>query len=363
MHRILLLALALALLLPSLATAARRQADPDFCFLEQRTPPVSVAALSPDGQGLATAFAYIDSPGQVWLRDLAGKERFHCKGHTDAVNAMAFSANGKMLASGDWVGVVKIWDTATGKELATLRGGHPRQIWCLCFSPDGRMLASSSPDRVVLWEVATGKLRTVIKIKGEQISRVGPNSGCAVVFSPDSSTLAYSTDKGVVKLWDVAAGKDKAVLQGHTEFVAAAAFAPNGKTLATAGDDSIVRLWQVGSDSPPITLVGHKGPVTSVAFSADGRLLASWCLWSKDIREGGPKGGGVIKTASGSEVKVWDVATGKARLTFEPDEISYQGSWHPRPLQFHADGKTLMTLDIDHAVKHWDLVKLVEQAK
>src|SRR6516165_7171732 len=144
----------------------------------QRTPPVYTAALSPDGKSLATTFAYIEAPGDVTFREAAtGKVRFVCKGHTDAVNAMVYSADGSMLATGDWRGGIKVWDAATGKQLATFQHA-PHQVWSLAFSPNGRVLASSSPTRVLLWEIATGKRRGVIETGGEESAKSGQHAGC-----------------------------------------------------------------------------------------------------------------------------------------------------------------------------------------
>src|SRR4051812_8710945 len=97
-----------ACLMPFLATAA----------IAQRTPPVYTAALAPDGKTLAESFAFVEAPGVVKFHDLAtGKVRCVGTGHTDAVNTMAFSPDSTMLASGDYVGAIRLWDTATGTEL------------------------------------------------------------------------------------------------------------------------------------------------------------------------------------------------------------------------------------------------------
>ena len=117
--------LATACVMPFLTTLAAAQ----------RTPPVYTGALAPDGKSLAESFAFVESPGVIKFHDLAsGKVRFDCKGHTDAVNTMAFSADGKMLASGDVVGTIRLWDTATGKERATFTH-EPRRAWSLAFPP------------------------------------------------------------------------------------------------------------------------------------------------------------------------------------------------------------------------------------
>jgi WD40 repeat protein len=337
--------LATACLVPFLATAAAAQ----------RTPPVYTAALAPDGKALAESFAFIESPGEIQFHDLpTGKVRFVCKGHTDAVNTLAFSPDGKILASCDWVGAIRLWDTATGKERATFHHG-PRRAWSLAFSPNGKMLASSSPSRVVLWEVLTGKQRAVIEMDGQESNTFGQHSGCWVVFSPDGRTLACAADTGAVRLWDALTCKERVVLHGHDDAVLCVAFAPNGRTVATASMDETVRLWDAETGRQTAILRGHKGPVVSVVFSTDGRMAASWCYWRQKIKQGKYKGNDWCAT----ELKVWEVATGQERLTLEPDQPEVN-SWRPVfVLQFAGPGNDLLTVTADRqGIDRFDLAKL-----
>ena len=323
----------------------------------QRSPPVHAAALAPDGKALAESFAFADSPGVIKYRDLpTGKVRFLCKGHKYAINALAISADGMMLASGDCTGVIRIWETATGKALAAFTRAHePRRPWSLAFSPDGKMLASSSPSRIVLWEVVTGKQEAVIETEGKEINCVSQHCGCSVVFSPDGRTLAYATDGGAVQLWDVPTRKQRLVLNGHESAVLGIAFAPNGRNVATAGRDETVRLWDVKTGRQTTTLRGHKGPVVSVVFSPDGSMVCSWCYWRQKILSGENRDNDLCAT----ELKVWDVSTSKARHTFEPDQPKVNSV---RPLfvvQFTESGKDLLTVTADQqGVDRFNLSKL-----
>jgi WD40 repeat protein len=322
----------------------------------QRTPHLDVDAFSADGKWLAIGSAWIDSRGELKLLDVTtGKERLICNDHSDAINAIAFAPDGTMLASGDWRGMVKVWDTATGKQLATFQA-HTLQVWRLSFSPNGKILACSSPTAITLWEVATGKKRTVIPTPGEERALLGPHAGYCVVFSPDGRTLAYGADDGAARLWDLATGKERALLKGHAKAVTDAAFTPDGGTLATASLDATVRLWDVATGQHIATLKGHKGPLASVVFSPDGRILASWCWWSKKLRDN--------NVQFRQEVKVWEVATGKERLTFEPAKANDDGGWPlVSPLQFTGNGNILLTVGAEHTVKQWDLTKLAAKTK
>jgi WD40 repeat protein len=336
--------------MPCLATAAA----------SQRTPPVYSAALTPDGRALAESFAFVESPGVIKFHDLpTGKVRFLCVGHTDAVNSIAFSRDGKMLASGDCVGAIRLWDTTTGKERGTFTH-EPRRVWSLAFSPNGKMLASSCPSRVTLWEVLTGKRRVVFETGGQEINSVGQHSGCWVEFSPDGRTLAYAAEDGAVQLWDTLTCKKRLVLQGHKSAVLCVAFAPDGRTVATASRDESVRLWDAESGRQLATLSGHKGPVVSVVFSPDGKLAGSWCYWQQKIEQGEHRGNNWCAT----ELKVWEVATGKERLTFEPDQPEVNGWRHVFTLQFTDNNNELLIVNADlQGVRRLDIAKLALRTK
>jgi WD40 repeat protein len=119
------------------------------------------------------------------------------------VYAVAFSPDGKTLASGSWDQTIKLWEAATGKERATLKG-HTDNVYAVAFSPDGKTLASGSgfikPEELKLWDVATGKERVTVKGQPDDVVST-------VAFSPDGKTLASGSWNGTVKLWDMKTGK------------------------------------------------------------------------------------------------------------------------------------------------------------
>ncbi|MFC4014699.1 WD40 repeat domain-containing serine/threonine protein kinase [Nonomuraea purpurea] len=264
---------------------------------------------------------------------------FRLKGHTSDVNSVAFSPDGKILASasGDFLAdnggdaTIRLWDIADRTTIATL-SGHTQSVDSVAFSPDGKTLASASYDETVrLWNVAARS--------GTAVLTGGTNDVTAVAFGPDGKTLASGSGR-TVRLWNIAARSTRAVLIGHTTDVTTVAFSPDGKTLASGSgrnpygnEDNTVRLWDVTTRTAVATLTGHTDMVCSVVFSPDGKTLAS---------------GGLDNT-----VRLWDVAARSAKATL----TSAESVWS---VAFSPDGKTLASggggkRDDSHTVRLWDM--------
>ena len=278
-------------------------------------------AYSPDGTRLAVA-----SSIGVWLYDVhTGAEVALFIERTSFVYSVAFSPDGKTLASGNWDGTVQLWEVSTGQVKATLEGDM-NFVLSVAFSPDGKTLASGggseSDSTVQLWDVSSGQLKATLK--GDM------NAVESVAFSSDSATLASASMDGTVRLWEVSTGQVKAILKGHMNyFVYSVAFSPDGKTLAS-GSDSTVQLWDVSSGQLKATLEGYTSIVISVAFSPDGKTLAS-----------GGWGDGTVR--------LWEVSTSQVKATFE-------GHTHVvTSVAFSPDGKTLASASPDGTVRLWDV--------
>ena len=202
--------------------------------------------------------------------------------HTDSVFSVAWSPDGKQLASGSGTNTLTIWDMPTGNPQATLnaapyvsgaaalRGTNDGpQVYSVAWSPDGKQLAAGSGINVILvWDVASGEpLATLIGDFGVVSS---------VVWSPDGKQLASLTAGSTrISLWDPANPNPTAILRGHAGVVFGIAWSPDSKQLATGSDDQTILVWDVANAKPQATLTGHTGPVRSVAWSPDGKQLAS----------------------------------------------------------------------------------------
>lgn len=195
-------------------------------------------------------------------------------GHTSRINSLAFSPDGKILASASEDQTIILRDVMTGQPLYPPLLEHVAGVNSLAFSPDGKLLASGSSDSVVyLWEVSSGKL--LATLKGHM---AGVN---CVAFSPDGNYLATGSDDKSVILWSTRGVANSQVahyqtLSGHTKFVTSLAFSPDSQTLATGSSDQTIILWDIDSKHTiGQPLVGHPAEVLSLAFSPGGQILAS----------------------------------------------------------------------------------------
>jgi WD40 repeat protein len=153
-------------------------------------------------------------------------------------------------------------------HLARALTGHDGEVFGVAFSPDGRLLATTSVDQTVwLWDLASGEHRRTLT--GHDSVVYG------VAFSPDGRLLATTSADGTARLWDPATGGHLRALTGHDGEVFGVAFSPDGRLLATTSVDGTARLWDPATGGHLRTLTGHDGAVDGVAFSPDGRLLAT----------------------------------------------------------------------------------------
>jgi WD40 repeat protein len=327
-------------------------------FAERLTYILSVA-FSPDGKLLATG----DASGEIRLWQVSdGKQLLMCHGHTGWVRSVTFSPDGNTLASASSDQTVRLWDVQTGQCLKTLQG-HTQWVRSVAFSPDGKTLASGSGDySIKLWDVSEGQCLDTLQGHTHWV--------WSVAFSPDGATLASGSEDRTVKLWDISTRQCLKTFQEHTHWVRSVAFSPQGNILASGSGDRTVKLWDIHTGGCVKTFQGHTQRIRSVAFSPQGHTLASGSgdhtvkLW--DIDSGrciktlhghnsrlesvtfSPDGLILASVGEDRTMRLWEVNTGQCLKTLQG-----YASWI-QSVAFSPNGVTLASGSEDRMVRLWD---------
>ncbi|MDJ0800114.1 MAG: NACHT domain-containing protein [Calothrix sp. MO_167.B12] len=279
---------------------------------------ITSVEFSPDGKLFATG----DSNGVVRLWEATGvREILTCKGHTSWVRSVAFSPDGQTLASGSSDQTVRLWNIPSGECFHTLQG-HTNRVYSVAFSPDGQTLASGSADQTVrLWNIPSGECFHTLQGHANRVY--------SVTFSPDGQTLASGSADQTLRLWNLSSGECFHTLQGHTNHVYSVAFSPDGQTLASGSADQTLRLWNLSSGECFHTLQGHTHWIRSVVFSPDGQTLAS--------------------SSDDQTVRLWNIPSGECFHTLQGHT-----NW-VRSVAFSPDGQTLASGGNDQTVRLWHI--------
>ncbi|MBD2514590.1 hypothetical protein H6G93_06125 [Nostoc sp. FACHB-973] len=318
-------------------------------------------AFSPNGKLLATG----DTNGEIRLYKVANSQQLMtCKGHTGWIWSVSFSPDGQVLASGSNDQTIKLWDISTGQCFKTLEG-HSGGVRSVTFSPNAKVLASGSDDQTVkLWNVSTGQCFKTLQEHGCSV--------WSVAFSPKDNILASGNDDYKVRLWNINSSSCIHTLEGHTQRVYSVTFSPDGNTLATGSHDQTVKLWDISTSKCLKTLQGHTDLVHSVTFSVDGSAVVS-CGDDQTVRVWDFGTGECLKTlqghrsrvwslaicinsyvcASGSDdqtVKLWNINTGRCIKTLQSFN---NGIWS---VVVSPDGKIIASGSYDQTVTLWDAI-------
>lgn len=272
---------------------------------------------------LALASAYFttgNSNGTISVWNFpSGQLKTTLQGHAEAVNALATSADGKVLASGSDDKTVKIWNLETGAVVRTL-SGHSGAVSSVTLSPDGLFVASGSWDKTVkVWNAKTGELLRTLTGHSGLVN--------AVAISPDNKILASGSQDGSIRLWSLATGQAIRTIGGKNLSVLSLAFTPDGKTLAAGNSNGTIGFWNVGNGQLIRRLSGHTDGVWSVAISRDGSILVSGS-WDKSV-------------------KVWDLRSGELRGSLRGH------SGYVTAVGISADAKTIVSAGWLGEIKIW----------
>lgn len=330
-----------------------------FPYQDETVRPV---AFSGDGRLLAT----VGPNGVVTLRDgTTGAETGRLPRTIPGIFSIEVSHDGRLIAMARTSSVVEVWDVARRAQLAT----YPERsdiAYAVAFSPDGRWLASGSADGLV-------KIRDLSAPGDSQTLEGHTTEVYSVVYSPDGTTMATASFDGTIGLWNAGTGERLATLAGHSGYVRSARFSSDGRMLVSGGDDDTVRVWDVATRTELATLTGHTGNVFSVAISPDGSTIASGSfdgtvrVWDAALRTQTRSlrvSGGAIECvafspdgsllAAGGEDRVavlWDT-----RAWQEVGRLEGHSDW-VNAMAFSADGTTLATAGSysDGSVRLWDV--------
>jgi WD40 repeat protein len=275
--------------------------------------------FSPDGKYVASASD--DGTARVW--DAATGEEIARMTHDGYVASVAFRPDGKYVASGSGDNTARVWNAATGEEIARMT--HDDDVRDVVFSPDGKYVISGSfDDSARVWDAATG----------EEIARMTYDGYVSsVVFSPDGKYVVSGSSDGTARVWDAATGEEITRMT-HDTIVNFAVFSPDGKYVASASDGGTTRVWDAVTGQE-ISRMTHDGYVLSITFSPDGKY--------------------VVSGSSDGTARVWNAITGKEIARMTHDATVYY-------VVFNPDSKYVVSGSSDGTTRVWDAVTGAEVA-
>jgi WD40 repeat protein len=280
-------------------------------------------------------------------------------GHTKEADSVAFSPDGKQIASGGWDGSIQIWNVADGTTIRVLGGYDGRSA---LYSPDGKWIACGGDKTFKVWDATTGYPALTVPGFSKKV--------LTVAFTPDGNSIVSGGRDKTVQVWTRADGKLLLTLSGHTEAVWAVEVSPSGKDIVSAGDDGTIRVWNAATGAPLQKIAGNAGNVHAATFSPDGAQIASGMqdgtvrLWHTDSGQPvkqlpghlgavmsvaySPDGKLIASAGYDGAVIIWNTDTGQKVTTLKG---------HVGPVYavtFSPDGKLIASAGDDKLVKIWN---------
>jgi len=287
--------------------------------IKGHTADVKGVAFSPDGKLIASTSA--DQTIRLWDAETRQPIGEPLRGHEGVVLPVAFSPDGRRLVSGSADKTIRLWDVASGAQIGEPIRGHTAEVMSVAFSPDGKLIASGGIDKTLrLWHADT-RLPATDPLPAHEPVVV------SVAFSPDGRRIA-SAGGTTIRLWDVAGRTPVGEpIAAHTSPINRVVYSPDGKLIASASDDKTIRLWDANTGSPiGDPLVGHENAVAGLAFDADGRRIVS--------------------TAVDDTLRVWEVR-GAQVFGGHDDSVT--------AVRFSPDGKRIVSSSLDRTIRQWDV--------
>ncbi|KAJ7871989.1 hypothetical protein B0H14DRAFT_3439202 [Mycena olivaceomarginata] len=327
---------------------------------------VNTVAFSPDGKHIASGSR--DNAIRVW--DATTGEQFGeaLTGHTDSISSVVFSPDNTHIASGSVDSTIRVWDAMTGQQTGESLRGHTDSVYSVAFSSDGTRIASGSGDSTIrVWDAVSGQQ------VGEALTG-HTHPVRSVVFSPDDTRIASGSDDGTIRVWEAATGREVGeALMGHADPVSSVAFSTDGRCIASGSDDTTIRVWDVATGQQVGgALTGHANSVHSVAFSPDGTRIASGSadrtilLWdSATAQQVGaalvghtdwvssvvfsPDGARIASGSDDSTIRVWDAVMGR-----QAEEARTGHADAVSSVSFSGDGTRIASGSDDGTIRVWD---------